>query len=120
MQICKYVITLFIFVLSTLPVHAHEPIFTSVPFQNIILNPGQTINSSFAFGANPIIFCYENNQQSIGVVTWPYKGRIYSSTLSVSLVTNGQYQGNFADPSGNISVTNNQNYQLVVNCVYGF
>lgn len=91
-----------------------------VPFEGITLNPNRTIQADYAFGPHPIIFCYENNQQSVGIVTWPYKGKIYSSTLSVSLKTNVNYQGQFADTRGTISITNNLKVPLIVNCDFGF
>src|SRR5438034_361886 len=86
-------------------------IITAVPFLNIILPPGGNIQASY---------CFENNLQSVGLVQWPYKGTINSAALSLSLVTSGVYQGQFADPSGTISVTNNTTASLVVNCQFAF
>jgi hypothetical protein len=87
-----------------------------VPFENIPMPPGAVIQASYAFGTYPMIFCYENNLQSIGLVQWPYNGQISSSTLSVTLVVSSQFQGQFADPSGVISVTNTTSIPLIVSC----
>lgn len=90
----------------------------TIPFQNVTLNPNQTIQANYTFGSEPIIFCYENNLQSVGRVTWPYKGHFYSSTLSITLITNGHYQGEYADASGRITILNNLTTPLIVSCEF--
>ena len=117
----KYTLLVLAIVSSLTLAHATPTALSlSVPFQNIILNPNNIIQASYVFGPNAIIFCYENNLQSIGSVTWPYHGKSFSSTLSVPLTTNANYQGLFADPTGIITIINNQSTTLVVNCVFGF
>ena len=99
---------------------AHAVTVYNIPFQNVVLNPNVTIQGRYSFGTFPIIFCYENNLQSIGVFTWPYQGKTYTSTLSTPLVTNSNFQGAFADPSGTVTIRNNQSTALLVSCVFGF
>lgn len=115
----KHVIFLIALLSSLTLVHA-VPIatFLSVPFSNVNLNPNDTIQGSYSFGINPLIFCYENNLQSVGIVTWPYKGALSSSALSVSLKTSASYEGQFADSNGTITVTNNQSTPLIVSCQF--
>ena len=93
---------------------------TSVPFQNIILNPNDVIKATYSFGDHAIIFCYENNQKFVGNVQWTFQGQIKNSTLSVFLKVNPNFQGEFADPNGIILVTNTTNHTLIVSCPYGF
>lgn len=93
---------------------------TNVPFANIFLPPNGVITASYAFGPHQIIFCYENNLQSVGVVSWPYQGNMYTSTLSLFLKTQTNIQGSFADSNGVLTVTNNTPNLLIVSCLYGF
>ena len=111
---------IFVYFCSIVLVYADDQIMASVPFQNVLLTPNQTLQANFAFGATPIIFCYENSLQTLGIIIWPYQGNPNASQLPITLVTSGQYQGSLSDPSGVITITNNQNFTLVVNCVYGF
>lgn len=92
----------------------------NVPFENINLNPNQSLQATYTFGERPIIFCYENNQQTVGIMSWTYKGVAKTSTLSTPLITNGNYEGFYANASGLITITNNQSYALIVSCLYGF
>ncbi len=107
---------LFIFLFSC----AADAQLTNVPFENIFLNPNGVITASYAFGPHQIIFCYENNLQEVGVVTWPYQGKMYSSTLELFLKTQSNIQGSFADAKGVLTVTNNTPNLLIVSCLYGF
>lgn len=94
-----------------------RPLLT-VPFLNLRLDPGATLAASYSFGRYPIIFCYENTASFVGVMTWPYQGRLESTFLPVQLKLNKNFQGNFADPSGTISITNNVSRALIVSCQY--
>jgi hypothetical protein len=95
-----------------------RPLLT-VPFRNVRLDPGATLAASYSFGKYPIIFCYENTASYVGVMTWPYQGQLESTFLPVQLKLNKNFQGNFADPSGTISITNNVSRFLIVSCQYG-
>jgi hypothetical protein len=100
---------------------SHAQAYTTaltVQFYNIILNANQMISSNYTFGPYSIILCYANNTPSASTMTWPYKGVTQKGQLPISLVTNGKYQGNFADSSGVITIKSNQSAQLVVSCVY--
>lgn len=90
----------------------------TVPFQNFLLGVNGTIEATFDFGPHPFIFCFENNLQTVGIVTWPFKGVINRSTLPITLVTNGNFDGQFSDPTGTITVTNNTAITLVVSCIF--
>jgi len=117
MKIIKLILLLSLFMSAFL---SKTVLALAVPFGNIQLNPNQTIQATYAFGSDPIIFCYENNLQSVGIVHWPFNAVQQTSTLSVSLKTNANFEGFFADPTGTITITNNQTIPLIVNCVFGF
>ena len=101
-------------------VFAGGPLQTSVPFDNISLTPGSTIEASYNFGQFPIIFCYENNLQTVGIVIWPFQGSLFTSTLPITFVTNTEFQGDLADPTGTIAIFNNQTTTLLVSCDFAF
>lgn len=92
----------------------------TVPFQNIFLNPNQSLASQYIIGAHKLIFCFENNQQTTGIITWPFQGVLYVSSLPIFLKTDPNIEGQFADNQGQITITNNQNRLLIVSCLYGF
>ncbi len=89
----------------------------STPFQNVLLNPNNTIVSNYSFGIEPIIFCFTNSLQTVGNVTWTYKGQNYSAAMPLYLKTNGNYQGAYADSNGTLTITNNTGSQIVVSCM---
>lgn len=102
---------------------------TPFPFMNIMINPGASVQSSYSFrdasgNTHPLIFCYQSNGGNSNggnsVLTWPYKGKNRSANMSVTLKTNANYEGAFADFTGTLTITNNSNVQLFVNCQYGF
>ena len=89
----------------------------ATPFQNVYLNPNNTIVSNYSFGIEPIIFCFTNSLQTLGNVNWTYKGQNYSAPMPLYLKTNGNYEGAFADSSGTLTVTNNTSSPMVVSCM---
>lgn len=95
-------------------------ITTSIPFQNIEQAPNTVIFANYNFESHAMIFCYENNQQSIGQVIWTYQGIPQFSTLSILLKVDGQFEGEFADPIGTITVNNNTTSSFITNCVFGY
>lgn len=91
------------------------------PFQNINLNPNDTLVSDYSFGPYSLIFCFENTTaQNVGIFTWPFHGVQQSSTLPVYLKTSAIFEGNFADPNGRITLTNNQSFTMIVSCLPAF
>jgi hypothetical protein len=92
----------------------------SVPFQNVVLNQGATLISGYSFGPYSVIFCYTNGSQTTGNIVWPYHGKRKNGSLPISLVTNGNFQGEFADPNGTIIIQNTAGTPVVVSCQYGF
>lgn len=121
MTFLKWFFTGILLLLTLTPTYAKQTTARiNVPFANITLNPNDIILGTYTFGQNPVIFCFENNLQSIGAVTWTYQGKRFSSTLSVTLVTNTNFQGFLADASGTITVRNNQPIPLIVSCLFAF
>lgn len=95
-------------------------IFTSVPFENISLVPNQIIKANYAFGPHAIIFCFENTLQTIGNITWPFNNQIRSASLPVTLVTNSNFDGFFANVNGVITITNTSKAPIIVSCDFGY
>lgn len=92
----------------------------TVPFQNVIMNPNCTVSATYSFGNHAIIFCYTNFVQNAGQIFWPYQGTTQTGSLAIFLKTNPNFEGQFADPNGQITVLNNQTTPLVVSCQFGF
>lgn len=97
-----------------------SPLIATVPFESVILNPGNGVQASYAFNNHPIIFCFDNNFKTIGYIAWPFNGLLRSSTLPISLKTQDVFEGEFADISGMITIVNTTTTQIVVSCQYGF
>jgi hypothetical protein len=120
-QHCPYLLVMWLLFSMTFPVMARsQTIISTVPFANILLNPNDMIQASYTFDGHPIIFCYEDNQETTGSIQWPLEGLVQSSTLPITLITDGQYSGEFADPTGTITITNTASLPVVVSCPYGF
>jgi len=100
--------------------YPHSSTTVAVPFENIYLNPSQTLQASYSFGAHPVIFCFANNTQNNGTIYWPYQGLIYNQGLPVFLKINGQFEGQFADANGTIQITNTTGKTLQVGCLYAY
>lgn len=103
----------------------HLPAFSntvtlSVPFPSYQMAVNQTIQASYTIGMHKEIFCFALNTQTVGNISWPYKGTTPQSTLPVLLKSNSQYEGQFADDSGTITIHNNTGQQLAVGCQFGF
>lgn len=92
----------------------------TVSFQNIILNQNCMVPATYAFGLNSMIFCYTNGTTNAGIITWTFQGQPQSGNLPIFLTNNANFQGQFADSSGNINITNNQIIPIVVSCVFGY
>ena len=99
---------------------ATNAIATSVPFTNFQLAKNATMSASYSFGNHLQIICYEPSLQTIGSTTWPYQGNINSSPLPLLLKTKKDISGNFADPSGTITITNTTKNKIYVACEFGF
>lgn len=91
-----------------------------VPFNNIVLNPNNTLSAAYSFGNNKIIFCYTPDLATTGIITWPYKGVTKSGSLPMSLTTESNVTGQLADANGNITIHNTQNTTIVVSCDFAF
>lgn len=122
MRLLKYtMVSLFVLVsiFTSMINRAYAQVMT-VPFQNVFMFPQHTIRANYTFGPFNTIFCYENNLQTVGVITWPFQGNIFNSQLPIFLKNNANVQGSFADNSGAITIQNTTNITLIVNCVYGY
>lgn len=91
-----------------------------VPFQNLNLGPNCSVQANYSFGANSIIFCYSNSLQSTGTVAWTYKRRPASGTLPINLVTNSNFEGSLADPSGMLTILNNLPTTSIISCQFAY
>lgn len=91
---------------------------TNVPFANKKLNPNEVIQANYSFGNQPGLLCFDNNLENIGEIKWPYKGSIKSSSLPVLLKVRIEFEGKFADKSGQITITNTSNKQLIITCTF--
>lgn len=99
----------------------------TVPFQNVSLNPQDTLQATFAFGNFHQMMCYESFGQTFRI-TWPYQGTL--TTLpnqsapnppsSIFLSTSATFTGLPIDNSGtnNLSFTNTQNITISLNCYF--
>lgn len=106
------------FILSTATFAKTNIVTTTVPFQNVFLNPNDTLQASFSFGINTQLFCFDNSLQTLGIFTWPYQGATQTSTLPIFLTLNPAYQGSLTDPNGTLTITNNLNVTLQLSCIY--
>lgn len=98
--------------------YAQKIIYTTVPFQNISLNPTDAIVATFSFGQQSQLFCFDNTLQTEGVINWPYHSQPQSSSLPIFLTLNPQFQGSLTDPNGTLTVYNNTGITLQENCIY--
>lgn len=117
MQLIKCFILGFIIFISAL--NSAQANFL-VPFQTIFIAPTQTIFINFFFDQHKIIFCFENNSQTVGLITWPYLGVTQASTLPIFLKQDSNFQGSFADAAGLITITNTTPNTFAVSCLFGF
>lgn len=99
---------------------AQSPILLTVPFENIILNPNAVIQASYSFAGHPMIFCFDNTLQTLGNIQWPFQGIIQSSSLPIYLKIDPLYEGELADVTGTIKITNTTSTTIIMNCQYGF
>ena len=103
---------------------AHAAILTSVPFQNIILNAKETLIANYNFkqplGDFSVLFCYSNDMQNIDTINWPLNGIRFENFMPITLITNGLFEGQFADKIGTIRITNTLTIPSIVNCVFAF
>ncbi|MHB1948085.1 MAG: hypothetical protein ACYCQI_08235 [Gammaproteobacteria bacterium] len=107
------------FIAAQIHAETNTSIFT-VPFQNITLGPHASLIANFSFGTNAEIFCFENNLQPVGNVTWPYRGQLFNAPLNLLLTTSSLFTGSLSDPNGTITVTNTTTTTLQVSCLFGF
>lgn len=90
-----------------------------VPFQNLNLNPTDTLQANFSFGNFNQIICFDGFQSTgVGVITWPYRGQLFNSTLSIFLTKNSTFEGQLIDPAGVFSIHNTLPRALSLNCLY--
>ena len=108
----KFLTTVILIVLS---IEAHALQMT-VPFTNVPLNAHDSLSATYSFGNVPQIFCYVYSTMNIGSITWPYQGQLYSSALPVLLKISKDITGDFADPTGTVTIFNNQNQTINVSC----
>lgn len=92
----------------------------TVPFQNITLFSNCTLPARYSFGAFAILFCYTNDLQNNGTITWTYKGNPATASLPIFLKTNGNYQGSFANANDSLAIQNNTRLPLIVSCQFAF
>lgn len=106
----------------TLPVSASyaATISTTVPFETITLNPNDVIQAGYAFGLHAMVFCFDNNLETIANIQWTYKGIAFNAPLPQSLKTNPQFEGAYADSNGIVTITNTANKALIISCQFGF
>lgn len=114
---CQLISPLFIFVNTAF---ASETTIQTVPFQNISLSSRAQIQANFSFGTHAEIFCFDNTLSTVGSVTWPYKGKLFSAPLPLLLTTNAAVQGQFSDPNGLLTIVNTTSSTLIVSCEFGF
>jgi len=92
----------------------------SVPFENVIMQSNDVIQANYNFGVFSTIFCFSNNTQTVGIITWPYAGQMMSGSLPIVLKTNPIFSGSFADPMGTITITNNQPDFQIISCLFAY
>lgn len=121
MKLLKLTMIIPLIFLSSMCIGAQpRAIISAVPFENVFLIPNVSIVANFAFGSHKIIFCFENNLQTVGVITWPLFGQRASSSLPIFLKINNAFQGSLSDATGFLTITNTTKQTLVVSCSFGF
>src|SRR5437016_8583107 len=120
MTLYRIAIALLVISFSTISIVTAQPNTLTVPFQNLYLAPNQSINAADTIGDHRMIFCFANNTENAGSVSWPYKGTRPASHLPVLLKTDSHLEGQFADNSGTITIQNTTSTQLETGCVFGY
>lgn len=102
-------------------------VYASVPFQNVSLNPQDTLQvTSFVFGNFHEMMCYENFNQTFQI-SWPYQGTTQTlpnpsnpAPSSLFLSRDASFAGFPIDPSGynTLLIKNIQNVTITVNCQF--
>lgn len=116
LKLNRIVLMISLFFLNAL----HGAQILSVPFFNVPLAPDQVIHASYVFGRFSLMFCYTNGLPNIGLITWPLNGAQYTKLLPIYLKINPIFDGKFADSSGNLTLQNNQNEQIVLSCALAY
>lgn len=105
---------------------SHAAIIVSpFPIENVILNPGDSVQANYSFLGHPLIFCWQDQttDNNIGLVSWPFNGNLFTHALPTTLknVTSPpEYDAFLADPIGVLTVTNNMPFVLTVSCEPAF
>jgi hypothetical protein len=116
MKITKIIALITLLAGSTPTYSSGCPSPISVPFTNFVLNANCSVNASYSFGVNNVLFCYADAAVSTGIVSWPYQGSTLSAPAPLQLVNNSKYTGYPADPAGTIIFVNNSGTTMYASC----
>ncbi len=101
---------------------AKGDIFYKVPFNNVEISAASKIYVNYDFNSNKqTLVCEENTKTSmITSAEWSYKDATRKIALPITLKDNSRFsKGHFADPEGNLVITNEFGPDSVfVNCYY--
>lgn len=116
----KRVILFFcVFIMATVVQAETKVLNITVPFQNILLNPGGTLLANYSFGNFSVMFCFANDGLSVLSVGYTFQGVPKSISFPVFFKTKAIFDGTFADPNGLLAITNSPNNGVaIVNCVF--
>jgi len=103
---------------------AKGEIFYKVPFHNVEVAPASKIYVNYSFDAHrQTLVCNGSTNDAITSVEWEYKNATRKIDLPVTLKDDAGFEGYYADPNGNLVITNDfgsssNSGSIFVSCEY--
>ncbi|MBA3661062.1 MAG: hypothetical protein H0W64_05020 [Gammaproteobacteria bacterium] len=91
-----------------------------VPFHNVEVSALSRIHVDYNFNPHQqTLVCTDNGFGGLSSVKWIYKDVSYKSMMPVTLQDDKRFEGQLADPSGRLVITNESTGELMrVSCEY--
>lgn len=81
---------------------------------------GQKIRANYTFNTNQTLVCTQSTD-FIESIEWEYKDVWYKGQMPLTLIDNSEFQGQYADPDGTLTITNefgDPTSPMLVSCEY--
>lgn len=83
-----------------------DSVFYEAPFSNVEVKAASKIYVNYEVGGNQTLFCHALANDAITSVEWVYKDTTRKVPLPVTLKDSANVEGYYADPDGQLSITN--------------